>query len=101
MKFSTEPRRILVVLPTWVGDVVMATPFLQAIYSRFQEAEISVLMYRHLHEVVAGSPWLGTAYYWPDKNVSGNEHRNWIKSLRTQEFDLAILLPNSLRVAPS
>ncbi|MDG2278465.1 MAG: lipopolysaccharide heptosyltransferase II [Pseudomonadales bacterium] len=99
MKFSTEPRRILVVLPTWVGDVVMATPFLQAIHSRFQEAEISVLMYRHLHEVVAGSPWLGTAYYWPDKNVSGNEHRNWIKSLRTQEFDLAILLPNSLRVA--
>ena len=33
-----QPHRILVILPTWVGDFVMATPLLRAIRTRFDPA---------------------------------------------------------------
>ena len=52
MKFKEEPRRILLVLPTWVGDVVMATPFIDALFRRFPDAEISLLMQRHLLSLI-------------------------------------------------
>ena len=34
------PRRILVRLPNWVGDVLMATPALRALRDRYPGAEI-------------------------------------------------------------
>ena len=44
MKFKAEPQRILLVLPTWVGDVVMSTPFIASLHQRFPDAQISLLM---------------------------------------------------------
>ena len=40
LEFKSEPRSVLLVLPTWVGDVVMATPFIRSVFQRFPEAEI-------------------------------------------------------------
>lgn len=77
----------------------MATPFLKAIHERFSDADVSFLMYRHLHSIVVGSEWLGDVHYWPDKDTNRKDYRSWLASLRAQDFDLAILLPNSLRVA--
>ena len=44
-QFDQTPQRVLLVLPTWVGDVVMATPFISALFARFPEAEISLAAY--------------------------------------------------------
>ena len=38
----SAPRRILVRLPNWVGDALMATPALRALRRAQQQAEISV-----------------------------------------------------------
>ena len=37
-----QPRRILVRLPTWVGDAVMATPALRALRAAHPRAEIAL-----------------------------------------------------------
>ena len=38
---DSDPKRILVVLPTWVGDTVMAPPTLRALRLRFPRAHIA------------------------------------------------------------
>lgn len=102
LSFASEPQRILLVLPTWVGDLVMATPFIAAIFKRFAHAEISMLMHQHLVSLLEGSPWVGNYYFWPRRDGSKEARaaqRRLIKDLRLQRFDLAITLPNSFRSA--
>jgi heptosyltransferase-2 len=102
LSFRREPERILIVLPTWVGDVVMATPVLQALFGRFPDAEISLLTQRHLFPLLEGSPWAGDCYFWPPRNKSSEARqaqKTLISDLRSKRFDLAVMLPNSLRSA--
>jgi lipopolysaccharide heptosyltransferase II len=102
LRFARIPERILIVLPTWVGDVVMATPVLQALFERFPGADIAVLTQRHLLPLLDGSPWGQHCYIWPPRNKSAEAkqaHKKLIAELRRQKFDLAIMLPNSLRSA--
>ena len=94
-----EPQRVLIVLPSWVGDVVMSTPFLDVLFKRFQAADISLLMYEHLNEILQGGPWTKRCHYWPGANASRSDTRKWLKTLRAERFDLVVLLPNSFRVA--
>ena len=58
-------RSILVILPTWVGDFVMATPTLRAIRNRFDEARITFLMHSNLRELVRGGDWMDECVEWP------------------------------------
>ena len=53
---SGRPRSILVILPTWVGDFVMATPTLRAIRERFAQAHITLLGEPNLRAVAMRSP---------------------------------------------
>ncbi|MEM8875111.1 MAG: lipopolysaccharide heptosyltransferase II [Planctomycetota bacterium] len=89
-----EPKRILVVQPSWVGDCVMATPTLRALRQRFPEAHIAYLMRRHLKPIYTGMPWA-------DRLLT---HRKiglprLAARLAKGRFDAAILLPNSFRTA--
>ena len=59
------PKRILVILPTWVGDFVMATPTLRAIRDRFKQAKITFLMVPNLGELVEGGDWMDEVVEWP------------------------------------
>jgi len=102
ISFGREPERVLIVLPTWVGDVVMATPFLHAVHQRFAAAEITLLTQRHLYPLLEGSPWAGHCQFWPPRNKSPEArkaHKALLATLRNKKFDLAIMLPNSLRSA--
>jgi heptosyltransferase-2 len=102
INFSSEPERVLIVLPTWVGDVVMATPFIKAVFRRFADAKVSLLLYRHLYPVLDGSPWAEHCHFWPRRDKSPESkaaHKALLDALKAERFDLVILLPNSLRVA--
>jgi heptosyltransferase II len=102
MPFKQEPKQILIVMPTWVGDVVMATPFLDAVFQRFSSAEITLLTQRHLFSLLEGSPWDQRVEFWPPRNKSPaarHEHKALLARLRQRQFDLAVMLPNSLRSA--
>ena len=102
LQFDTDPQRILLVLPTWVGDVVMATPFIRALFQRFPDGEITLLMNRHLFPLLEGSPWVERTCFWPPRKKTPEakqQHRELVGSLKAQQFDLAVMLPNSLRSA--
>lgn len=99
---AEHPRRILVVLPSWVGDLVLATPALAAIRAHFSTAHITGLLKPALREVLAGSPWLDEMLFWDEPARQGGGKSGILRlarELRAQRPDLSIALPNSFRSA--
>lgn len=96
-----EPERLLVVLPNWVGDVVMATPILAALRSRYAKGEIVFLGRRCLREITAGGGWNDGETYWLEAGgwQAAGALRAVAQDLRARRFDLALLLTNSFRSA--
>jgi heptosyltransferase-2 len=88
--------RIGIVLPNWIGDVVMATPALRAIREQFPEAYIAGIMRPYVGDVLAGTTWL-------DETITLNTKSRprmlalWraARQLKQQRFDKLVLLTNS------
>ncbi len=93
--------RLLVVIPNWVGDVVLASPVLAALREHFRQAHISYLMRPYVAEIVAGGGWHDSEAFWPRSRGWRQiaETRALARQLRGQRLDTAILLTNSFRSA--
>jgi len=89
-------RRVLVVLPTWLGDTVMAVPCLRALRRRYARAEIHLLGRPLLRELLGGAPWHDRFIAWPAR---GAARLGVWRALRAERYDLAVLLPNSFITA--
>lgn len=92
-------RRLLVVVPNWVGDVVMATPVLAALRAHFATARITYLLRPYVADVVDGGGWHNDTLHWPVGRGLEREIRTWRMAgrLRRDRFDVAIVLTNSFR----
>lgn len=99
MQRSAE--KVLVVLPNWVGDAVLATPALRALRAGFAKSKISYLIKPYLSELFSGCPWYDDLVFWPGrkKGFQGQTSLKLLKQLRSEHFDLAVLLANSFRSA--
>jgi ADP-heptose:LPS heptosyltransferase len=91
-------ERIVVVMPNPLGDGVMATPFLRALRRLYPAAAITALHAPLLRAVLAGLPFVDAAREMPRRPGWADRERV-IAWLRSQRFDLAVLLPNSFRSA--
>ncbi|MEW4452544.1 lipopolysaccharide heptosyltransferase II [Bremerella sp. JC817] len=94
-------RNIAVVLPNWIGDVVMATPTLRAIRQGLTRGDRLVgIMRPYVAKVLEGTDFLDDTILWA-KKADDPKQRFWsvVKRFRQQRFDQAILLPNSLSSA--
>lgn len=85
--------KILVRATNWIGDAVMSLPAIRAIHERFPQAEITVL----------AKPWVA-ALYEGERSIErilplDVGTLKLASRLRTEYFDLAVLLPNSLKSA--
>jgi heptosyltransferase-2 len=92
---------IAVFVPNWVGDLVMATPTLRAIRRHFgPDAHIVGIMRPYLAQILAGTDWFDEQWFF-DPRSRDRSLRVWgvARRMRTRRFDLAVLLPNSLRTA--
>ncbi|MCK4341146.1 MAG: lipopolysaccharide heptosyltransferase II [Phycisphaerae bacterium] len=98
---DSQVRRLLVVIPNWVGDVVLATPVLAALRAHFRAARITYLMRHYVSEIVDGGRWHNQALHWPAGSGLRREIRTlrMARRLRAERFELAILLTNSFRSA--
>lgn len=95
----SDLSNIVVFLPNWVGDVVMATPVLRALREQ-TDARIRWVGRRIALDVLAGAPWADEQIV--DASREGRRLPGaWqvAGQLRAQRADLAVLLPNSFRVA--
>lgn len=90
--------KIAIFLPNWIGDVVMATPTLRAVRNAFPEAQILGIQRPYVSDVLAGTGLLDRTLFF---NPRGKEpsQRGWrfLRQLRAERCDTALLLTNSLR----
>jgi heptosyltransferase-2 len=93
--------RIGVILPNWVGDVVMATPALRALRKMAgPEGELIGIMRPYVADVLAGTEWFDRQVYY-DKSHGWfrSTNRPVFRELRALQIDRMLLLTNSLRTA--
>ncbi len=96
----SDPTRILVFVPNWVGDVVMATAALRAIRQRFDRARIVYVLRRYVVDVLAATDFSDDTVFWPAPGDRRTPSRlDFLRRLRRERADLAILLTNSFRSA--
>jgi len=96
---TSEAARILVIMPSWVGDVTMATPVLRCVRKAFPEAWIGVLVRSWLREILDGCPHLDEVITYDPKVRDAGLRGGWafVRELRSKRFDLALALPHSFR----
>ena len=89
--------KILVRLPNWLGDLVMATAFMQQLQEQFPEATISVIVKKGIHELLPFLPATQHQFVF-DKTVYSGVAGAWRfgRELKKKEqFDLFFCLPDS------
>ena len=92
-------NRLVLFLPNWIGDVVMATPAIRAVREHFRTARILAVCRPYVSALLDGSPWFDDVILHDKRGP--NEWRGWnvIGRLQQEHIDAAILFPNSLRSA--
>ncbi|MGE3314639.1 MAG: lipopolysaccharide heptosyltransferase II [Planctomycetaceae bacterium] len=93
--------KIAVFVPNWIGDVVMATPALRAIREHFAGAEIVAVLRPYVADVLAGLSLVDRhlIHHPAGKSAVENRGLRFVRSLRREKFDLAVLFPNSFHSA--
>lgn len=89
--------KILVRLPNWLGDMVMAVGFMQQLQQVFPDAEISVIAKRGIHELLPFFPQTQHQFVF-DKGVYKGAAGAWRfgrELKKTERFDLFFCLPDS------
>ena len=100
---STDPRRILVVRNRFIGDTMLAVPFLRNLRRRFPHAVIDVLCESGADSLLADCPYIDELLPWRRpprvgrvvRGSLGNvvDNARWI---RTRDYDRAYLLKRSM-----
>lgn len=88
-------ERLLIVLPSWVGDVCMATPAIAHIASHHPRASIVALGRPNLRPLIEGLPFV-SAFEGGSLRMTDGALRARIRAQRTEAV---LLLPNSFRSA--
>lgn len=99
---ALEPRRVCLIKPSALGDVVHATPTLAALRDRWPSARIAWVVNRGLSALVEGLPGLDEVIAF-DRTAAGKLPAGlgltarFLADLRRRRFDLAIDLQGLLR----
>jgi heptosyltransferase-2 len=97
---AAEPDRILVRRPTWIGDVVMATPALRAIKERYPDAALTAVARPPASLLLEGHPRVDEVLTLEAREERGLRGAlRLARRLRQRRFDMAILLANSFTSA--
>ncbi len=96
-----SPQRILVVGPSWVGDMVMAQSLFMALKRTHPEAQIDVLAPQWSLPILARMPEVRQGIAMPLGHGQFGLGTRWRlgRELATQGYDQAIVLPGSLKSA--
>lgn len=96
-----EPSSIIIRMPNWLGDVVMATPVLSAVREKWPRAHITLMMAEGLAPLLEKDPRINEIFAF--KRPKGFLHRlqanQIIERLREGKYDMGILLTNSFSSA--
>ena len=93
--------KIAILMPTWLGDLAMATPTIRAIRRHFgAPSQLVGVMRPYQSSLLEGTGWLDEQWNF-DPRSKDAKLRLTATALRMRRarFDMAVLLPNSFRTA--
>lgn len=82
--------KILIIQTAFLGDVVLATPILEALHHRLPQAEIHMLVRKGNESLLANHPFLAKVWIWDKK--SGKYRSLWklLQAIRRERFDRVV-----------
>lgn len=95
------PTNIIVRMPNWLGDLVMATPVLFDVRKKFPDARITAMCQSNVGALLKHDPNVDEVFSYkrPSGWVHREQHGEIIDSLQFGHYDLGILLTNSFSSA--
>ncbi len=94
-----EIHRILVIRTDRIGDVVLSLPVVTALRRRYPKSHLAILVHPDVYQVVEKFPDLDKIHIDKENEKSIRGFFSLIKMMRQEEFDAAILLHPTLRLA--
>lgn len=99
---KSEFKKIIVRMPNWVGDLVMATPVLTDLRRHFPDAEITAMCKTHLAELLKHDAAVDEVFGFSQPGygfLRRAADMDLIGKLRTGQYDLGVLLTNTFSSA--
>jgi heptosyltransferase-2 len=98
---SSPPKNILVRMPNWLGDLVMATPILTDLRKHWPESKITALCQGSLGALIQEDPHIDEIlnFQRPSGWLHRKAHGDILDPLRHGHYDLGVLLTNSFSSA--
>lgn len=96
-----QPKNIIVRMPNWIGDLVMATPVLTDLRRAFPESRITAMCQVPLGELLKEDEDIDELFSFKKVGIfrRRQERRNIVDKLRIGRFDVGILMTNSFSSA--
>jgi heptosyltransferase-2 len=91
--------RLLVRATNWVGDAVMSIPALEAIRTKWPNAEISVIGRPWVADLYRGQPFADRIIALNGKKTGARTAGRGAREWRDERWDCAVLLPNAFSAA--
>jgi heptosyltransferase II len=95
-------QNIIIRMPNWLGDAVMATPIIADVRAHYPTANVTAMCQgRGVGELLRGNPHLNEIFSFsrPNGFLRRQQRRGLIERVRQGRYDLGILLPNSFSSA--
>jgi heptosyltransferase-2 len=100
-RINIVPQNIIVKMPNWLGDAVMATPILQDLKGAFPDSKVTALCQQNVAPLLQKDPYLDEviSYVKPNGWIHRAEHHDVIDALQKGSYDAGLLLTNSFSSA--
>ena len=96
-----SPKNIIVKMPNWLGDLVMATPVLADLRQHWPDANITAMCQSNVAAILKHDPNITEVFSYrkPSGWIPHSHHWKIISDLRKGQYDMGILLTNSFSTA--
>lgn len=98
---AQAPQNIIIRMPNWIGDAVMATPILKDVKNHWPEAKLTVMCIKPVGLLLKNDPHIDEIFTFerPSGWLHREHYRNILLPLKHGHYDLGILLTNSFSSA--
>lgn len=83
-------KKILIIQTAFIGDVILASPILEALHAQFPEARIDMLVRKGNQTLFQGHPFLKTVFVWDKQSGKYKNLLLLLLAIRRQNYDLVI-----------
>ncbi|NGX45724.1 MAG: ADP-heptose--LPS heptosyltransferase 2 [Chlamydiae bacterium] len=96
-----EFRNIIVRMPNWIGDMVMATPILSNLREAYPKARITAMCRAPICDLLRDDPEVDELFCFSKSPAFSrrNDTKNIVEKLRVGSYDLGVLLTHSFSSA--